>query len=57
MVFQTSYIGLKSRESPGHSKTGVPLISGMCFANLGLIQRTLSCINSNSFRILYWHAD
>ena len=57
MIFQTSRIGFNSRESPGHSKTDVPLISRMYFANLGLIQRTLPSINTYSFRILYWHVN
>ena len=55
MISQTSCIGFKSRESPGHSKTGIPPISRMCFADLGLIQRTVTCINTSSFGTLYWH--
>ena len=31
----SSCIGFKSRESPGHSKKDIPLISILCFANLG----------------------
>ena len=57
MIFRTSCIGFKSRESPGYSKADVPLISRMCFAALGLIQRALPCINTYSFCILYWHAN
>ena len=53
MIFQTSCIGLKSRESLGHLKTDVPLISRMCFTDLRLIQKTLPCIKTNSFGILY----
>ena len=41
MITQTSHVGIKSRESQGHSKTDIPLISRICFADLGLIQRTL----------------
>ena len=37
MIFQSSCTGLKSRESPRHSKTDVSLISRMCFADLGPI--------------------
>ena len=33
----------------------VPLISRICLADIGLIQRTFPCINATSFRILYWH--
>ena len=57
MIFKTSSIWFKSRESPGHSKTDGPLISRMCFADLGLIRRKLPCINTESFRILYWHVN
>ena len=54
--YKTSGVGFKSRESPGHLKTDVPLIAKVCFADLGLIQRTLPCRKkTNSFRILYWY--
>ena len=36
MIFQSSCIGFKSRESPGHSKTDIPLISIMCYADLNI---------------------
>ena len=42
---------LLNRVSPGHSKTDVPNISDMCFADL--MHRTFSCKNTNLFRILY----
>ena len=56
MIFQTSSIGFKSKESPGHSKTGVLLISRIRFADLELLQRSLPCIYTctNSFHILDW---
>ena len=54
-TFQTSCIGFKSRKSLGHSNTDVSLISKMCFAVLELIQRTLPCIYTYSFRIFHWH--
>ena len=50
MTFKTYCIGFKSRESLGHSNTDVPLISKMCFAVL--IQRSLPCTCTNSFRII-----
>ena len=49
------FIDFKPRESLGHSNTDVSLISKMCFAVLELIQITLPCIYTNSFRILFWH--
>ena len=51
VIFQSSSIGFKSRESPGHSKTDIPLISIICFADLGYIQK--HCLAF--IRILYWH--
>ena len=48
-IFPTSSIGFKSRESPGHSKTGIILISRMCFADFELLQSTLSCNKSKFF--------
>ena len=36
MIFQSSCIGFKSSESPGHSKTDIPLISIMCYADLDI---------------------
>ena len=57
MIFQTSCIVFKSRESQGHSKSDVPLISRMSFVDLGSMQRKLSCINTNYFRIIYWHVN
>ena len=29
----------------------------MCYAVLESIKRTLPCINTNVFRILYWHVN
>ena len=55
MTFQTSCIDRKPRESLGGSNTDVSLVSKMCFAVLELIQITLSCIYTNSFRIIFWH--
>ena len=53
MAFQTSCIDCKPRESLGHSNTDVSRISKMCFEVLELIQITLPCIYTNSFRILF----
>ena len=55
MTFETSCIDRKPRESRGGSNTDVSLVSKMCFAVLELIQITLSCIYTNSFRIIFWH--
>ena len=57
MILQTSYIGFKSWESPGHSKTNVPLISRLYFTYFGFKQRTLPCIITNAFHILYWYVN
>ena len=36
MIFQTSSIGFKSGESPGHSKTDIVLLTIMYFVNMEL---------------------
>ena len=51
MIFKSSCLGIKSRKSPGHSNTDVPLISmiGMNTKNIAL--------NKYYFDILYWHVN
>ena len=51
MIFKFSCLGIKSRKSPGHSKTDVPLISiiGMNTKNI--------CLHKYHFDILYWHVN
>ena len=49
MILKSSCLGIKSRKSPGHSKTDVPLTSkiGMNTKNIAL--------HKYYFDILYWH--
>ena len=58
MIFKSSCIGLKSKGSPGHSKTDIPLMSIIMIVLCGFRTHSKNIVlHKYHFGILYWHVQ